>query len=61
MRRRRDARRGPVSAGRARARSGLTRSNDDIAKLRSHGVVPIVGDLDALRSLERLRYLGPTR
>ena len=34
---------------------GLTRRADDVAKLRSHGVVPIIGDLDALRSLERLR------
>jgi saccharopine dehydrogenase-like NADP-dependent oxidoreductase len=42
-------------AGRARL-VGLTRRDDDIAKLRSHGVVPIVGDLDALRSLERLRF-----
>jgi len=42
-------------AGRARL-VGLTRRGDDIAKLRSHGVVPIVGDLDALRSLARLRF-----
>jgi nucleoside-diphosphate-sugar epimerase len=34
---------------------GLTRRSDDVAKLRSHGVVPIIGDLDALRSLDRLR------
>ena len=34
---------------------GLTRRIDDVAKLRSHGIVPIVGDLDRLRSLERLR------
>ena len=34
---------------------GLTRRADDVAKLRSHGVVPIIGDLDALHSLDRLR------
>ena len=34
---------------------GLTRRNEDVAKLRAHGIVPIVGDLDRLRSLERLR------
>ena len=34
---------------------GLTRRSDDVAKLRSNGIVPIVGDLDRLRSLERLR------
>ncbi|HKE39651.1 MAG TPA: NAD-dependent epimerase/dehydratase family protein [Casimicrobiaceae bacterium] len=34
---------------------GLTRRPDDVAKLRSHGVVPIIGDLDALHSLDRLR------
>ena len=34
---------------------GLTRRDDDVAKLRAHGIVPIVGDLDRLRSLERLR------
>jgi len=42
-------------AGRARL-VGLTRRADDVAKLRLHGVAPIVGDLDALRSLERLRF-----
>jgi len=34
---------------------GLTRRNEDVAKLRAHGIVPIIGDLDRLRSLERLR------
>jgi nucleoside-diphosphate-sugar epimerase len=34
---------------------GLTRRVEDIPKLRSHGVVPIVGDLDAFHSLDRLR------
>ena len=34
---------------------GLTRRAGDVARLRSHGVVPIVGDLDALHSLDRLR------
>ena len=34
---------------------GLTRRTEDVAKLRAHGIVPIVGDLDQLRSLERLR------
>ena len=40
--------------GRARL-YGLTRRAEDVPKLRGHGVVPIVGDLDALRSLDRLR------
>lgn len=34
---------------------GLTRRSEDAAKLRAHGIVPIVGDLDRLRSLGRLR------
>jgi len=34
---------------------GLTRRAEDVAKLRNHGVVPIIGDLDALHSLDRLR------
>lgn len=34
---------------------GLTRRQDDAPRLRQHGVVPIVGDLDSQRSLERLR------
>jgi len=34
---------------------GLTRRGDDAAKLRAHGIVPLIGDLDRLRSLERLR------
>src|SRR4029450_383595 len=34
---------------------GLTRRAEDIPKLRAHGVVPIVGDLDLLSTLSRLR------
>jgi len=34
---------------------GLTRRPDDIPKLRVHGIVPIVGDLDRLPTLSRLR------
>jgi nucleoside-diphosphate-sugar epimerase len=34
---------------------GLTRRVEDVAKLRAHGIVPIIGDLDRLRSLDRLR------
>lgn len=34
---------------------GLTRRQEDAPKLRQHGVVPIVGDLDSQRSLDRLR------
>ena len=33
---------------------GLTRHRDDVRKLRSHGVVPLLGDLDDRRSLARL-------
>jgi len=33
---------------------GLTRNPDDVRKLRAHGVAPLVGDLDARRSLARL-------
>jgi len=33
---------------------GLTRDRDDVRKLRSHGIVPLVGDLDDRRSLARL-------
>ncbi|MGH8851607.1 MAG: NAD-dependent epimerase/dehydratase family protein [Casimicrobiaceae bacterium] len=40
--------------GRARL-YGLTRRSDEIPKLRSRGIVPILGDLDRHRSLERLR------
>jgi nucleoside-diphosphate-sugar epimerase len=43
-------------AGRARL-FGLTRRTDDLARLRGHGVIPIVGDLDDLRTLQRLRTL----
>lgn len=41
-------------AGRARL-VGLTRSADDVQKLRANGFLPIVGDLDDLRTLRRLR------
>jgi len=34
---------------------GLTRRPEDIPRLRNRGVVPIVGDLDRLKSLDRLR------
>jgi len=34
---------------------GLTRRPEDIPRLRSHGIVPIVGDLDSYHSLDRLR------
>ena len=34
---------------------GLTRRREDIPRLRAHGIVPIIGDLDRLASLERLR------
>src|SRR5256885_1455499 len=34
---------------------GLTRRPEDIPKLRNHGITPITGDLDRLRSLGRLR------
>jgi nucleoside-diphosphate-sugar epimerase len=34
---------------------GLTRRTDDIPRLRAHGVVPIIGDLDHLATLGRLR------
>jgi nucleoside-diphosphate-sugar epimerase len=34
---------------------GLTRRVEDVAKLRAHGIVPIIGDLDRPRSLDRLR------
>ena len=34
---------------------GLTRRVEDVAKLRAHGIVPIIGDLDRLASLDRLR------
>jgi nucleoside-diphosphate-sugar epimerase len=39
--------------GRARL-VGLTRRPEDIPKLRAHGIVPVVGDLDAFRTLDRL-------
>jgi nucleoside-diphosphate-sugar epimerase len=34
---------------------GLTRRTEDVAKLRAHGIVPIIGDLDRHASLRRLR------
>jgi nucleoside-diphosphate-sugar epimerase len=34
---------------------GLTRRREDAPKLRAHGIIPIIGDLDAFHSLERLR------
>ena len=34
---------------------GLTRRVEDIAKLRAHGIVPVIGDLDRLATLGRLR------
>ncbi len=40
--------------GRARL-YGVVRRADEIAKLRAHGVVPIVADLDRLDTLDRLR------
>jgi len=40
--------------GRARL-YGLTRRRDEAAKLRAHGIVPIVGDLDRSATLARLR------
>ena len=33
---------------------GLTRRAEEAGKLRAHGIVPIVGDLDDFRTLERL-------
>jgi len=40
--------------GRARL-YGLTRRPEDVPRLRAHGIVPIVGDLDQLATLDRLR------
>jgi nucleoside-diphosphate-sugar epimerase len=34
---------------------GLARRPDDIPRLRAHGVIPILGDLDRLPTLDRLR------
>ena len=34
---------------------GLTRRVEDIPRLRAHGIVPIVGDLDRFDTLDRLR------
>jgi nucleoside-diphosphate-sugar epimerase len=34
---------------------GLTRRPDDVPRLREHGIVPIIGDLDQLPTLSRLR------
>ncbi len=33
---------------------GLTRNPDDVRRMRAHGIVPLVADLDAHRSLARL-------
>ncbi|MFI4888818.1 MAG: NAD-binding protein, partial [Burkholderiales bacterium] len=33
---------------------GLTRNRDDVRKLRFHGIVPLIGDLDDRRTLARL-------
>jgi len=44
----------PLLRGRARL-YGLVRRPDDAPRLRAAGVVPIVGDLDDFRTLERLR------
>jgi len=41
-------------AGRARL-YGLIRRREEIPKLRAHGIVPIVGDLDRVATLDRLR------
>ena len=34
---------------------GLTRRVEDAPKLRAHGIIPIIGDLDSFNSLDRLR------
>lgn len=34
---------------------GLTRRPEDVSRLRAHGVIPVIGDLDRLRTLRRLR------
>jgi nucleoside-diphosphate-sugar epimerase len=34
---------------------GLTRRAEDVPKLRAHGIVPIIGDLDRFETLRRLR------
>ena len=34
---------------------GITRNRDDARKLRAHGIVPLVGDLDDRRTLDRVR------
>jgi nucleoside-diphosphate-sugar epimerase len=34
---------------------GLTRRAEDAPKLRAHGIIPIIGDLDVLSSLSRVR------
>lgn len=43
-----------VLRGRARL-YGLTRRADEAPRLRSHGIVPLTGDLDRFASLKRLR------
>jgi len=37
---------------------GLTRRVEDAPKLRAHGIIPIIGDLDSFNSLDRR---GPWR
>jgi len=34
--------------------AGVTRRSEDVAKLRAHGIVPIVADLDDFRALSRI-------
>ncbi len=34
---------------------GITRNRDDVRRMRAHGIVPLVADLDRPRSLERIR------
>ncbi|MGE5090092.1 MAG: SDR family oxidoreductase [Candidatus Levyibacteriota bacterium] len=34
---------------------GLTRNRDDLRRMRAHGIVPLVADLDRPRSLDRVR------
>jgi nucleoside-diphosphate-sugar epimerase len=34
---------------------GLTRNRDDVRRMRAHGIVPLIADLDLRRSLDRVR------
>ena len=34
---------------------GLTRNRDDVRRMRAHGIVPLIADLDLPRSLDRVR------